>query len=79
MTCRPSPFKSGHIGIKDAQCAQTYDKQFPDYYFLRYGRFCTQDSYKSDQNVTINDQTIEFCSNFARDYIKIRFRRFQEN
>ena len=45
-------------------------------FMVRYGRFCTQNSEKIDKNVSIKVQIIEFCSDFARDYIKMRFRGF---
>ena len=37
--------KSGYIWIKDAQYAETYwKKTISDFYFLRYDRFCNQNS-----------------------------------
>ena len=46
-TCRLPLLKSGQIGLKHAQCSETYKKQFFDIYglhFLRNSRFCTQNS-----------------------------------
>ena len=67
----PSPYlKSSQIGFlfqKNAQCSESNENQFSDSSFLRYVRFCTNYSQKIDQNVTINEQIIEFCLNFARN------------
>ena len=30
----PSPLKSGHIGIQDAQCAETYEKALSSMYAI---------------------------------------------
>ena len=46
--CRPPPpppLSNGQILMKDAQCAETNEKQFSvfcELYFLRYGWFCTK-------------------------------------
>ena len=48
--------KSGQIWIffqKVAQCSETYEKHFSDFYFLTNGRFCTENTQKVDQNKSL--------------------------
>ena len=35
-------WKNVQICMKDAQCSRRMKNQFSDFYFLRYGRFCTE-------------------------------------
>ena len=66
--CRPTPLRSGHLDIRDMQCAETKDGHKISYHIItRLGTMCVQEGCFEHPEIQFSSKVAKFAGNIGID------------